>query len=96
MQGRDALASCQPFPMRPTHAQDPESSFLGEESALVFPPAGRTFGGAPSAGARAGMGVGAGGHLPPHLAIDPMDDLRYPRGAAARSKHIQIESLGKG
>lgn len=62
----------------------------------MFPPAGRTFGGGPSAGARAGMAMGAGGHLPPHMAIDPMDDLRYPRGTAARNKHIQIESLGEG
>ncbi|GIL96693.1 hypothetical protein Vretimale_2452 [Volvox reticuliferus] len=68
--------------------QDPESEFLGEESAVVYPPVGRSFSGGTSAAARA-VSVGARG-LGPGQMIDAMDDFRFRGG---RSKHIKIEDL---
>eukprot|EP00198_Chlamydomonas_reinhardtii_P005394 XP_001694730.1 predicted protein [Chlamydomonas reinhardtii] len=69
---------------------DPGSDFLGEESALVYPPAGRSFGGGPSAAARTALGAGFGGGGGGGL-IDPMDDFRF-RGGGAR-KAITVEQL---
>ncbi|KAG2423939.1 hypothetical protein HXX76_014880 [Chlamydomonas incerta] len=67
--------------------QDVGSDFLGEESALVYPPAGRSFGGGPSAAARAALGPGIGGGG----LIDPMDDFRF-RGGGPR-KAITVDQL---
>ncbi|GIL48107.1 hypothetical protein Vafri_4804 [Volvox africanus] len=70
--------------------QDPDSEFLGEESAVVYPPVGRSFSGGTSVAARvASVGAGAG-DLGPGQMIDAMDDFRFRGG---RSKHIQIEDL---
>ncbi|GLI69520.1 hypothetical protein VaNZ11_014160 [Volvox africanus] len=68
--------------------EDPESQFLGEDSAVVYPPVGRSFSGGTSVAARAAA-VGAG-DLGPGQMIDAMEDFRFRSG---RSKHIQIEDL---
>ncbi|KAG2434426.1 hypothetical protein HYH02_012256 [Chlamydomonas schloesseri] len=69
--------------------QDPGSDFLGEESALVYPPAGHSFGGGPSAAARAALI--AGGYSNSGGLIDPMDDFRF-RGGGQR-KAITVDQL---
>ncbi|GLC52185.1 hypothetical protein PLESTB_000592700 [Pleodorina starrii] len=68
--------------------QDPGSDFLGEESAVVYPPPGRSFGGGASASARAALGGGPG--LARGQAIDGMDDFRF---RSEGRKHIKIEDL---
>lgn len=88
----DALRSNATAHICPMPLQDPGSDFLGEESALVYPPAGRSFGGGPSAAARTALGAGFGGGGGGGL-IDPMDDFRF-RGGGAR-KAITVEQLGE-
>ncbi|EFJ46716.1 hypothetical protein VOLCADRAFT_105378 [Volvox carteri f. nagariensis] len=70
-----------------TRPQDPSSDFLGEESAVVYPPAGRSFGGGASSTAQAVLGTAG---LGPGQMIDAMDDFRFRGGG---NKHIKIEDL---
>ncbi|GFR53159.1 hypothetical protein Agub_g15881 [Astrephomene gubernaculifera] len=81
--------------------QDTASDFLGEESALVYPPPGRSFGGGVGSAARgAGAGRwgfrgGGGGSAPGATAalIDPMDDLRFRSGSSKAIAADPLEGL---
>ncbi|KAG2483095.1 hypothetical protein HYH03_018033 [Edaphochlamys debaryana] len=75
-----------------TRPQDPNGDMLGEESALVYPPAGRDFSGAPSAAARGAMWA-PGGYGARGQAIDPMDDLKFRAGP---KKSVLIEDVTPG